>query len=83
MRYQGLTGVDLTIAKLPLHWGVLAVISASASGLFWLPFLAPSLSIAPWGDTIYLTGPLFREISRGVEPDVLPLMHWSVLEAVQ
>jgi hypothetical protein len=38
-------------------WGVVVL---------YAPYLSENWSIAPWGDTIHLTGPLFCKISRSV-----------------
>ncbi|MBS9478336.1 hypothetical protein [Ancylobacter radicis] len=61
---------------------IIAALSLVATGIFYLPYLTEFWSISPWHDTIYLTGPLFCEISRSVNAGVVPLMNWSTFEAI-
>ncbi len=61
---------------------VLVALALAGLVLFYAPYLSPRWAISPWGDTIYLTGPLFCEISRSVKAAAVPLMNWSTFEAI-
>lgn len=60
------------------------LVAAALAGIivFYAPYLSMDWSISPHGDTIYLTGPLFCEISRSAKAGVSPLMNWSTFEAL-
>jgi hypothetical protein len=61
---------------------LLAAAAIAGLSVFSAPYLSPGWAFSPWFDTIYLTGPLFCEISRSYEAGVLPLMNWSTLETL-
>jgi len=63
------------------HLSIIVVVVAAVA-IFYGPYLSPSWSIAPWFDTIYLTGPMFCDISRSIGVHVQPLMNWSTFEAI-
>jgi hypothetical protein len=62
----------------------ISLVAAAIAGLAWfyIPYLSTRFGFAPWGDTVYLTGPLFCEISRNVGAGITPLMNWSTFEAL-
>lgn len=61
---------------------ILVAVALAGLAFFYAPYLSPRWAISPWGDTIYLTGPLFCEISRSVKAGAVPLMNWSTFEAI-
>jgi hypothetical protein len=64
-----------------LYFGAL-ILTAGAAFAVYASFLRNSIGIAPWGDTLFLTGPLFCEISRAYDAGALPLINWSTFEAI-
>ncbi|MBN8943045.1 MAG: hypothetical protein J0H01_26305 [Rhizobiales bacterium] len=65
-----------------LAWLLLAVLAVAGVAVLYGPYLDERWSFAPYGDTIYLTGPLFCDISRTVKAGAAPLMNWSTFEAI-
>jgi hypothetical protein len=61
---------------------ILAAFAACALAAFYIPYFSQTWSRSPWGDTIYLTGPMFCEISRNVKAGSLALVNWSSLESL-
>lgn len=69
--------------KRPELTQILLVAAALGGAIaLYAPYLSAHWSISPFGDTIYLTGPLFCDISRSVMAGVSPLMNWSTFEAL-
>ncbi|WP_146147832.1 hypothetical protein [Phyllobacterium sophorae] len=61
---------------------LLVAVALGGAIALYAPYLSAHWSISPFGDTIYLTGPLFCDISRSVMAGVSPLMNWSTFEAL-
>jgi hypothetical protein len=54
---------------------------ATIAALYWKA-LEAGFAVAPWYDTVFLTGPLFAEHARQVAAGYLPLFDWSTSEAL-
>ena len=64
-------------------WDFIILLTAlGGMGWVWGPFLSKRFALSPWFDTIYLTGPLFCEISRDVALGKTALLNWTTLEAL-
>ncbi|GGF72911.1 hypothetical protein GCM10007301_35920 [Azorhizobium oxalatiphilum] len=66
----------------PIAQILLIAVALAGFAVFYLPYLSMRWAFSPFGDTVYLTGPLFCEISRSVQAGVTPLMNWSSFEAL-
>lgn len=69
--------LESTLAKFAL----VSVIIFSLAFCFG-PFATPEISFSPWGDTVFLTGPLLCEISRDGLGGKLALLNWNTFEAI-